>query len=90
MIKYFDGAARFFEFILYMDIVSKVPKGDNLLLGPQRFIVKTLIIQNAHSRYFYTQAERRGNRQAARETEKESVRVWVHCRKTDDGIRHKN
>jgi hypothetical protein len=55
-------------------IVSKVPTGDNFLLGPQMFIVKTLLIQNAHSRYFYTQTERRGNRQTARETEKESVR----------------
>jgi hypothetical protein len=70
-------------------IVSKVPKGDNLLLGPQTFIVKTLMIQNAHSRYFYTQMERRGNRQTARETEKERVRVCEYCRKTDIGVRHK-
>jgi hypothetical protein len=45
---------------------------------------------NAHSRSFYTQTERRGNRQAVRETEKERVQVWVRCGKTDDGIRHKN
>jgi hypothetical protein len=70
-------------------IVSKVPKGDNLLLGPQTFIVKTLIIQNAHSRYFYTQTERRGNRQAARETERECVRECECCGKTDIGICHK-
>jgi hypothetical protein len=33
--------------------------------------------------------ERRGNRQTARETEKERVRVWEHCRKTDIGVHHK-
>ncbi len=70
-------------------ILSKVPKLDNLLLGPQMFIVKTLISWNAHSRYFYTQTERRGNRQTARETEKETVRVCERCRKTDIGVRHK-
>ena len=38
---------------------------------------------------FYTQTERRGNRQTVRETEKEQVRVWEHCGKTDLGVRHK-
>jgi len=33
--------------------------------------------------YIYTQTERRGNRQVARETERESVRVWERCTKTD-------
>jgi hypothetical protein len=33
--------------------------------------------------------ERRGNRQTARETEKERVRVWEHCGKRDLGVRHK-
>jgi hypothetical protein len=33
--------------------------------------------------------ERRGNRQTVRETEKERVRVWEHCGKTDIGVRHK-
>jgi hypothetical protein len=70
-------------------IVSKVLKGDNLLLGPQTFIVKTLIIENAHSCYFYMQKQRRGNRQTARETERERVRVCECCGKTDIGIRHK-
>ncbi len=70
-------------------ILSKVLKWDNLLLGLQMFIVKTLISWYAHSHYFYTQTERRGNRQTARETEKESVRVCEHCRKTDVGVRHK-
>ncbi len=60
-----------------------------MLLGPQMFIVKILIIQNAHSHYFYTQTERRGNRQTARETEKERVRVCEHCRKTGIGVHHK-
>ena len=40
-------------------------------------------------RYFYTQMERRGNRQTARETEKERVRVWERCGKTDIGVCHK-
>ncbi len=39
--------------------------------------------------YFYTQTERRGNRQTARETEKERVRVWEHSGKADIGVRHK-
>ncbi len=60
-----------------------------MLLGPQTFIVKTLIIQNAHSRYFYMQTERRGNTQTAREIEKERVRVCECCRKTDIGVRNK-
>ncbi len=60
-----------------------------MLLGPQTFIVKTLKIQNADSRYFYTQMERRGNRQTVRETEKERVRVCERCRKTDVGVHHK-
>jgi hypothetical protein len=33
--------------------------------------------------------ERRGNRQTARETEKESVRENKHCGKTDVGVHHK-
>ena len=33
--------------------------------------------------YIYTRTERRGNRQVARETERESVRVWERCVKTD-------
>ncbi len=33
--------------------------------------------------------ERRGNRQAARETEKESVQECEPCGKTDIGVRHK-
>ncbi len=40
-------------------------------------------------RYIYTRTERRGNRQTAGETEKESVRVWEHCRKKDLGVCHK-
>ncbi len=48
-----------------------------LVLGPQTFIVEYLIIQKAHSCYFYMQTERRGNRQTERETEKDSVRtLW--------------
>ncbi len=73
-------------------IVSKVPKGDNLLLGPQTFIVKILIIQNAHSHYFYTQMERRKKGKQAnsqRDRERERVRVCEHCRKTDIGVCHK-
>ncbi len=38
----------------------------------------------------YTNGKKGKQAQAARETEKESVRVWVHCRKMDDGVRHKN
>jgi hypothetical protein len=60
-----------------------------LLLGLQTFIVKILIMQNAQSCYFYTQTERRGNKQTARETEKERVRVCEHCRKMDVCVRHK-
>jgi hypothetical protein len=41
------------------------------------------LIQNAHSPYIYTGTERRGNRQTMRETEKERVRVWECCRKTN-------
>jgi hypothetical protein len=39
---------------------------------------------------FYTQTERRGNRQTVRETEKERVQVWECCGKTDLGVYHKN
>jgi hypothetical protein len=53
------------------------------------FIVKCLKIQNAHSRYFYMLTERRGNRQTARETEKESVGENERCGKTDIGVHHK-
>jgi hypothetical protein len=60
-----------------------------LFLGPQNFIVRILIIQNAHSRYFYKLTERRGNRQTAKETEKESVRENERCGKMDIGVRHK-
>jgi hypothetical protein len=42
-----------------------------------------LIIKKAHSLYIYTGTERRGNRQTMRETEKERVRVWEHCGKTN-------
>ncbi len=38
---------------------------------------------------FYMQTERRGNRQGARETEKESVQECEHCGKMDVGICHK-
>jgi hypothetical protein len=60
-----------------------------LVLGPQTFIVKYLIIQNTHLHYFYTQTERRGHRQTARETEIESVRENERCGKTSVGVRHK-
>jgi hypothetical protein len=52
------------------------------------FIVKTLIIRNAHSGYFYTQTERRGNRQTARETERASASVEA-LQKMDIGVCHK-
>jgi hypothetical protein len=60
-----------------------------LFLGPQTFIVRNLIIENAHLHYFYMRKGRRGNRQTARETERECVRENEHCRKTDVDIRHK-
>jgi hypothetical protein len=60
-----------------------------LVLGLQTFIIRNLIFKNAHSHYFYTLTERRGNRQTARETEKESVRENERCGKMDVGIRHK-
>jgi hypothetical protein len=53
------------------------------------FIIRNLIIENAYSRYFYILTERRGNRQTARETEKESVRENERCGKMDIGVRHK-
>jgi hypothetical protein len=60
-----------------------------LVLGPQTFIVRNLRIENAHSCYFYTLTERRGNRQRARETEKKSVRENERCGKMDIGVCHK-
>jgi hypothetical protein len=60
-----------------------------LVLGPQMFIIRNLIFENAHLRYFYMLTERRGNRQTARETEKESVRENERCGKTDVGVHHK-
>jgi len=42
-----------------------------------------LLIISAHCCYIYTRTERRGNRQTARETERECVRVWEHSTKTD-------
>ncbi len=70
-------------------IVRKVPKWDDLFVCLKTFIVINLIILNTHSHYFYMLTERRGNRQTARETEKESVRENERCGKTDIGIHHK-
>ena len=52
------------------------------------FKVRRLLFLNRYSFaasccYIYTRTERRGNRQVARETERESVRVWERCAKTD-------
>jgi hypothetical protein len=38
---------------------------------------------------FIRKWKEKGNRQAARETEKESVGECEHCRKMDVGVRHK-
>jgi hypothetical protein len=46
-----------------------------LVLCPQTFIVRFLIISNTQNCHIYTQTERRGNRLGAGETERESVCV---------------
>ncbi len=43
------------------------------LKGPQTFISQTLLTFSAHCCYICTRTERRGNRQVARETERERV-----------------
>ncbi len=45
-----------------------------MVVCPQTFIVRTLIIIFTQKRHIYTQTERRGKELAAVETERESVR----------------
>ncbi len=52
-----------------------------MVVCPQTFIVRILVIDNTQKRHIYTRTERRGNRLGARETERESVcerdREWL-------------
>ncbi len=45
-----------------------------MVVCPQTFIVRNLIIGNTQQRHIHTQTERRGKGQAAGETERECVR----------------
>ncbi len=74
----------------YHNIVSRFPN-ETTCFSPQTFIVRFLIISNMKDRHIYTRTERRGNRLAAGETERERERecerqrvaenrVGVHCK----------
>ncbi len=60
----------------YHNIVSRFPN-ETTYFSPQTFIVRFLIISNMKDRHIYTRTERRGNRLAAGETERERVCVCV-------------